>query len=72
MVGKFKVGTSFIDTGDIYYFGRGLPVLMCKDVYQYEIVLSSYKLTLQIFEINIKSGKIVHFYLIFLQFLIHF
>ena len=30
-----KVGTLFIDTGDIYCFGTGLPILMSKDVYKY-------------------------------------
>ena len=29
------VGTSFINTGDIYYFGTGLPISMSKNVYQY-------------------------------------
>ena len=31
------VGTLFIDISDIYCFGRGLPLSMYKDVYQWSL-----------------------------------
>ena len=52
-------------TGDIYNFGTGLRITMCKDACQCRHFVYNNNLTLQIFEINTKSEEIVHFYLIF-------
>ena len=59
------VGTLFIDIGNIYCFVTGLPILMPKDIYQYHHFKYNCQLTLQIFEIKLKSEEIVHFYLTF-------
>ena len=60
------VGTLYIDIADVY-FGTGLPISTSEDMYHVNC-----KLTLQIFEIKHKSEEIVHFYLTFLKFLMHF
>ena len=63
------MGTLFIDTSDIYCFGKGLPISMSKDGYQYHHYKYNFELTLQMFEIKPKSEEIVHFYLAFLSLL---
>ena len=51
-------GTLFIGNDEINCFGTGLPILMCKDVYQYpHFMYNNYIRTLQMFEINPKSEK---------------
>ena len=49
------LGTLFIDISAIYCFGKGLAILMCKDIYQYLHFMYTYTITLQIFEINSNS-----------------
>ena len=56
------MGTSFIGLIDIYCFGTGLQISVYKDVYQYRHVNTV--------NVHCKSEVIVHFYLIFLSFLI--
>ena len=55
------VGKSFIDIGDIYCFGKGLLMLMCKDMYQCLHFMHNNKLTLQIFEISPNLKKLCTF-----------
>ena len=46
------MSTLFIDNFNIYCFGRGLLVSMCRDIYQYRYFMNNLKLTLQMYEIN--------------------
>ena len=62
------VGILFIDIGNIYCFGIGLWIVMCKDLYQYHHFMYNYAFTVQIFDITPKSKEIVHCYLIFSSF----
>ena len=52
--------------GNIYCFGTGLLISVCKDVSQYYHFMYNYKLTLQIFDINPKSEEILNFYVVYL------
>ena len=66
------VGKLFIDIADIYCFGTGVPISRSKHIFQYRHFKQNCKLTRLIFKIKEKSEEIVHFYLTFLKFSMHF